>query len=318
MRRLGYLGLLLCIFCACAFLGACSRSSASDSLKPGASVTVTMKDGTIVAGRLVEANDDHVVVDPLEGGEWKTLARAQVASVTQPDAATAAAAPAEAPGTSQATDAQPGSGTRSATSGAARSAERRTPDGAMASAPAPEPNPEFREITVPASTVLHLRLQSRVASDTSHVEDPVRASLTSPVRVEGVEVVPADSEMKGVVTAAQPSGKVKGRAAVAFRFDTLVADGQQYRVQTQAIAREAKGTKKKDAMKIGIPAAGGAVIGGLLGGGKGAIIGAAAGGGAGTAVVLATPGEELRLPAGTALSVKLLEPLAVRVLVNRR
>ena len=48
----------------------------------------------------------------------------------------------------------------------------------------------------------------------------------------------------------------------------------------------APATKKKDALKIGVPAAGGASIGALVGGKKGAGIGALAGGGAGTAYVL--------------------------------
>jgi hypothetical protein len=37
------------------------------------------------------------------------------------------------------------------------------------------------------------------------------------------------------------------------------------------------------------------------------------GGGAGTGVVLATRGQEVRLPAGTAISVKLSAPLTVTV-----
>jgi thiamine biosynthesis protein ThiC len=48
-----------------------------------------------------------------------------------------------------------------------------------------------------------------------------------------------------------------------------------------------------------------------------AAIGGAVGGGAGTAVVLATPGEEVRLATGTSVTVKLLEPVTVRLRVDR-
>jgi hypothetical protein len=58
------------------------------------------------------------------------------------------------------------------------------------------------------------------------------------------------------------------------------------------------------------------VIGGILGGGDGAAKGAAIGGGAGTAAVLATRGQEVRLGAGTPVSVKLTAPLTVRVAVK--
>jgi hypothetical protein len=50
-----------------------------------------------------------------------------------------------------------------------------------------------------------------------------------------------------------------------------------------------------------------------MGGGSGAAKGAAIGGGAGTGAVLATRGDEVRLPAGTPLSVTLAAPLTVRV-----
>ena len=60
----------------------------------------------------------------------------------------------------------------------------------------------------------------------------------------------------------------------------------------------APATKASDAKTIGIPAAGGAVLGAVLGGKKGAAIGAAVGGGAGTAVVLTTAGKEVGLASG--------------------
>jgi hypothetical protein len=84
-------------------------------------------------------------------------------------------------------------------------------------------------------------------------------------------------------------------------------------MQTGLIGRTAPATKKDDALKIGVPAAGGAIVGGLVGGGKGAAIGTAAGGGAGTAVVLSTRGKEVRLGRGATVLVRLVQPLTVRV-----
>ncbi len=150
----------------------------------------------------------------------------------------------------------------------------------------PGPDPAYREVTLPAGTRLPLRLDSSVASDSSSVEDPVRASVRRPVQLDGIDVLPAGTALSGVVTAAQRSGKVKGRAQLAIRFDTVTIDGEQYDLRTRVISREARGTKARDAKTIGIPAAGGAVVGGIIGGKKGAAIGGAAGGGAGTAGVL--------------------------------
>lgn len=171
------------------------------------------------------------------------------------------------------------------------------------------------EVTIPAGTVLPVVLDTPVASDTSRSEQPVRAHVSRAVVVHGRTVVAEGSEVSGVVTSAERSGKVKGRAHLALRFDTLVprGDDERYRISTGPVGRTAPGTKKKDALEIGAPAAGGALIGGLLGGKKGALIGGAAGGGAGTAVVMSTRGKEVRLGKGAPMSLRLTQPLTIRV-----
>ena len=173
----------------------------------------------------------------------------------------------------------------------------------------------FREVTIPAGTQLPIILDTPVGSDTSRVEQAVHAHLTRPIVVQGQTVVAEGSGISGVVTDATRSGKVKGRAHLAVRFNTLTprGDDERYSIQTSAVGRTAQGTKKRDAMEIGIPAAGGAVVGGLLGGKRGAVIGGAAGGGAGTAVVLNQRGKEVRLGKGAALTLRLTAPVTIRV-----
>lgn len=180
--------------------------------------------------------------------------------------------------------------------------------------------PEYREVTLPAGTVLPIELETAVASDSSNVEDPVRARLRSAVAVNGVEALPAGSTLVGSVTDAKRSARVKGRARVAFRFNTIEPAGRDERiaVRTSAVARTAPGTKKRDAAIIGAPAAGGAVIGGVVGGKGGAAKGAVIGGAAGTGAVLATRGKEVRLGPGAAFTVRLLEPVTVRVPIKKQ
>lgn len=172
-----------------------------------------------------------------------------------------------------------------------------------------------REVTVPAGTQLPIILDTAVASNTSRVEQPVRAHLSRDVRLDNAVVIPAGSELYGNVTAVRRPGKVKGRSYIAVRFTTLVPRGssERYAVDTGRVARTGRATKKKDAMKIGVPAAGGAAIGALIGGKKGALIGAGAGGGTGTAVVLSTRGEEVGIGRGAALTLRLASPVAMRV-----
>jgi hypothetical protein len=171
--------------------------------------------------------------------------------------------------------------------------------------------PGRRDVTLPAGTVLPLTLDSYVASDTSRIESPVHAHLRRPLIVDGVTVLPAGTPISGYVTDATRSGRVKGRARVAFRFNTLSADGERYRVETSRVVRQAPATKRQDAAKIAVPAGAGALIGALTKGKKGAAVGTAVGGAAGTGVVLATRGKEVRLGRGAAVAVRLLRPLRV-------
>jgi hypothetical protein len=171
-----------------------------------------------------------------------------------------------------------------------------------------------RGVRVPAGTTLPIVMDTAVASNTSYVEQPVRAHLSRDVRVNDEVVLPAGSELYGTVTAVRRPGKVKGRSYVAVRLTTLVPKGtsDRYAVDTGRISRTGRATKKNDAMKIGIPAAGGAAVGALIGGKKGAAIGAGAGGGAGTAVVLSTRGADVGIGRGAALSVRLASPVTIQ------
>jgi hypothetical protein len=176
--------------------------------------------------------------------------------------------------------------------------------------------PQYREVTIPSGTTLRLELSSSVASDSSKIEDAVRAELRQPITIDGREVVPAGSDVVGRVTAVERSGRVKGRARVAFRFDSMSVNGDDYEITTAAIARQAEATKGEDATKIGIGAGAGAAIGALLGGGDGAAKGAAIGGAGGTGVVLATRGREVRLGPGADITTRLTSPLVVRVKIS--
>jgi hypothetical protein len=173
--------------------------------------------------------------------------------------------------------------------------------------------PTYREVTIPSGTTLRLDLKSAVSSDASQVEDTVRASLRQAVSVEGQQVLPAGTELVGTVTNVARSGRVKGRALVAYRFSSLRYDSERYDIATAQISHQARATKGKDATKIGVGAGVGAAVGAILGGGGGAAKGAAIGGAAGTGAVLATRGEEVRLGPGADVSTRLTAPLTVRV-----
>jgi type IV secretion system protein VirB10 len=178
--------------------------------------------------------------------------------------------------------------------------------------------PEYREVAIPAGTRLPVELTTTVASDASRIEDPVRARLPRALVIDGVEVVPAGSTLVGSVTDVRRPGRVKGRARVAFRFHTIepAGGGGPVAIRTAPLARTAPATKRRDAAMIGLPAAGGAVIGAIVGGGDAAAKGAVIGGAAGTGAVLATRGKDVRLGPGARLVVRLAAPVTVKVPVK--
>ena len=173
--------------------------------------------------------------------------------------------------------------------------------------------PEYHEFTLPVGTTLPLELKSTIASDVSEVEDTVRATVRTPVTIDGQEVLPIGTELAGHVTEAERAGRVKGRARLAFQFTSLRYDGERKSLRTDPVVQEAEATKGEDATKIGIGAGAGAVIGAVVGGKSGAAKGAAIGGAAGTGTVMATRGKEVRLEPGTDIAVRLAAPLSIRV-----
>ena len=172
----------------------------------------------------------------------------------------------------------------------------------------------MREVTIPAGTVLSIRLTTPIASDTSKVEDAVNGRLSKPIVVGGETAIPAGANVTGSVLSAKGSGRVKRRGSLAFRFSHVEVYGERHQIQTARISREAAADTKEEVIKGGIGAGAGAIIGGIAGGGKGAVIGGAIGG---TGGALATKGKEVRLAAGDVVTIRLNEPLKVLIPISR-
>jgi hypothetical protein len=311
---------LLIVLSLTTALGACSSKNTLD-IPTGTDVTVEKTDGVTVAGRLVEVQADKVIVESRDGVKT-SVPRTLIASIHPTPAATATAAaddrkdakpsPAAAEALAPAPALVPDDKAAAGSDAKPASDDRATATGGIT-----DSKPEYREVTLPAGTTLTVALTSMVGSDTSKVEDAVHGTLRHAVRIDGVQALPIGTAVSGHVTNAQPAGKVKGKASIGFRINAIELPGKSSEpIRTATYSRVSRATKQKDATKIGVGAGAGAVIGGILGGGSGAAKGAAIGGGAGTAVVLSTKGDEVRIPAGTPVTIKLTAPLLVQVKVK--
>ena len=208
---------LILATCAVIVLAAgCARErSVFDDIKPGTEVTLAMRNGSVVSGRLTDVRRDTLVVQPADG---------PAATVRRSDIVTLGMATAATSGTGQTPLASAGQPSAGSTSSVPSTA---APIAAASPAPAASAAANWREITIPAGTRLPLRLDQSVASDYSHAEQQIRATLTQGVVVKGVTVVPAGSVIGGSVTRAKRAGRIKGRAELGVRFDSLLVKGGQ-------------------------------------------------------------------------------------------
>jgi hypothetical protein len=169
-----------------------------------------------------------------------------------------------------------------------------------------------KPLIVPAGTVLTVRLGQAVGSKISSVGQTFTATVASPVGVEGKTAVPAGATASGTVVDAKPLGRFKGGAVLQLRLTSITVNGSEQSISTSAVTRSEKGKGKRTAVLAGGGAGLGALIGGLAGGGKGAAIGALAGAGAGTGGAAFTGNKDIVLPAESALSFKLEQPLQLK------
>ena len=161
---------------------------------------------------------------------------------------------------------------------------------------------------LPVGTEIDVRLQNTVSSANAQVEDRVEATTVLNVDNQEHVLVPAGSVFRGTVTAVNRPGRLDRKGSLTVVFDQVTVRNQSTKVRATVLqALESEGIKG-DAGKIGAGAGVGAIIGGILGGFKGVLTGILVGGGG---VIAATEGQDVTLPAGTILRVRLDTPLIV-------
>jgi len=149
---------------------------------------------------------------------------------------------------------------------------------------------------IPVGTKVTVRLGQAISSETAHTGDTWQGTLANDVVVNGQTIARAGDPVKGKVTYAKSSGRLKTPGQVTIRLTEVNGTS----VTSSAVGAKGKSHTKSNAAKIGGGAAAGALIGGLAGGGKGALIGAGVGAGAGTGVAAATGKQDVLLSAETA------------------
>jgi hypothetical protein len=172
---------------------------------------------------------------------------------------------------------------------------------------------------IPQGSHALLRLENSVSTRTAREGDFVYMRTATPIAADGRIVVPEGSYVQGVVTHSVRSGRVKGKAELSIRIDTLtLPSGKVIKLSPRLNSVDSGGTDQKvdensikqgsghaaDAARVAELGGTGAAVGGLATRTwTGAGIGAGAGGAVGLATVLLTRGKEVELNHGSTVDV---------------
>lgn len=182
---------------------------------------------------------------------------------------------------------------------------------------------------IPRGTHVLLRMLNSISTRTAAEGTQVYLQTVTPVAVDSAIVIPPGTYVQGSVSHTRRSGRVKGRAELAIRLETMTfAGGKMLKIsprlsavdsgetgqkvdETESQIKQAP-TRGQDAGQVAILAGSGAAIGGLADRSfKGAGIGAGVGTAVGLAKVLLTRGNEVNLNQGTTLDVVFDRPIAI-------
>src|SRR5437660_4779197 len=185
-------------------------------------------------------------------------------------------------------------------------------DRPAAATPATQVQPVPGTLTVPAGTILLIRINEYLSSDRNQIGDHFTAVLENPIVVNGWVVARRGQVLVGQVKEVRKAGRVKGTSQLGVEVtDMTVVDGRQVPILTELSKGSAGTSHGQDAATIGTTTGLGALIGAAADWGTGAAIGAGAGAAAGIGAVLLTRGRPTIIAPERQLSFRLVDPVRV-------
>ena len=166
--------------------------------------------------------------------------------------------------------------------------------------------------TVPAGTVVTVRMIDAIDSAKNHPGDEFAATLNSAVVVGDHVAFPQGSEVRVRLVEAKKSGHYKGSSQLELELASITANGATYPVQSGYYTLNGASRGKRTAETVGGGAVLGTLIGAIAGGGKGAAIGAGAGAATGAGVQAVTRGPQVKIPSETKIDFTLKSPVTVK------
>ena len=228
--------------------------------------TVQMRDGTIVQGKFLGGTPTIIQIEAADG--TKTIETKNVLTLTF----VAAGAPTTAP--------------------VAQAAPTAAVPAAAAQAPA-------QPVSVPAGTILTIRLDNAVSSK-DKAGTKFSGKLLADLVADGKTITKAGSAVYGQVDESKQAGRLVGKSELKISLSGVDIGGRMQPIVTTNYAEKGKGEFRKTARNT----AGGALIGHAIDDDSGAGTGAAVGAG----ISLIKKGDAVTAPAGMILEFRLSAP----------
>jgi hypothetical protein len=188
-------------------------------------------------------------------------------------------------------------------------------DQQSAATPNVDGNPVRQEqpvVSLPAGTPVTVRLQTPVSSAASEAGEIFDAVLDEPLVVDGQTVAPRGVAVRGKITMARRSGRLRHPGQLGLTLVSVSLGGQEVPLETSHILAKGGSHKKRNLALIGGGTGTGALIGGIASGGTGALIGSAVGAGSGTALAFGTGKKDVAFGVERRLTFKLTQPLVIK------
>jgi hypothetical protein len=173
------------------------------------------------------------------------------------------------------------------------------------------PQPALSGLTIPADTLIEVRMIDSVDSERTRLGQTFRASLDEPIVVNGQQVVPRGADVICKLVDDKQSGKIEGRTVLTLALQNIQINGRLVDVTSNDVTEQSSSRGARSAKVVGGTAALGAIIGAIAGGGKGAAIGAGSGAAVGTGVQVLTKGQTVKIPSETRLTFRLQQPVQI-------
>lgn len=201
-------------------------------------------------------------------------------------------------------------------------------------APELKPDAENSVHTLPAGTIIRVRMDNGISSRSASVNDTFTTTVSAPVRIRSVEVIPVGTVLEGRIVRVTSAKRGGVAGSISVSFETMKLPGGAVRritgeftdltAETVEDTRGGSGKPGSDnvtgsgstgssAVFIAGGAGAGVLAGALAKGGGGAAIGGALGAGAGLLASYLRKGEEAMIGTNTEFGVLIKQNVALPV-----